>query len=258
MAEENDVSHPLKVRWNSTHSGVSLFRRIPDRHCSSAGVPGKFEIVTVLYVFKLFPLDKFCPCSRAKPIENTSGIVRYLTSHTINFINDVLLKNHSHLCHQLNLKQIIRAEWETRSSLNESDVYVVLFEVSPSNGIFESRLLHHAPTNQTEIQGEILRVNLYGESSKCIQDRYSLRSFCYCFTTKNSTSSNIKSSQSPVRWWNFQWNGTNKFVLFFFHRWRWAIFRAFIMDQSIEQLLLWSVLNQHLVQRVHSVRFHCE
>lgn len=104
------------------------------------------------------------------------------------------MKDHQHLCMTLQLKSIHRAEVEylnlnKTSNTKFSHSYTILFEVSPSDGIFESRLLFNDKTQETQFQGEILRINLYGQSSACIQDKYALRSFCYCKSYHKKTHS---------------------------------------------------------------------
>ena len=43
MVEQPTVFDPLAVNWQSTTSGISLFHPIPERNCSSAGIPGKLN-----------------------------------------------------------------------------------------------------------------------------------------------------------------------------------------------------------------------
>lgn len=120
-------------------------------------------------------------------------MIKDLALASIDHINNVKLKSHTHLCLPLELKVIIRAEVETlatpkkvnnnKNTTNEfTHSYTVLFEVSPSGGIFESRLLYHEQTKHIQLHSDILRVNLYGQTSACIQDKYELRSFCYCIS----------------------------------------------------------------------------
>ncbi len=119
-------------------------------------------------------------------------IIKELAIASINHINNIKLKNHSHQCKSLKLKTIIRAEVEelqtptimTNDTIktNFTHSYTVLFEVSPSDGIFESRFLHDEITKRIFLHSEILRINLYGQTSACIQDKYDLRSFCYCIS----------------------------------------------------------------------------
>jgi len=119
-------------------------------------------------------------------------IIKELAIASINHINNIKLKNHSHQCMSLKLKTIIRAEVEelqtpirmTNDTIqtNFTHSYTVLFEVSPSDGIFESRFLHDEITKRILLHSEILRINLYGQTSACIQDKYDLRSFCYCIS----------------------------------------------------------------------------
>ncbi|CAM4906778.1 unnamed protein product [Rotaria socialis] len=173
MVEQPSIFDPLLVDWKPTTSGISLFHPIPERNCSAAGIP-----------------EKYCPCSRSTPLDTALPVIKELTLASINHINNVKLKLHAHLCLPLELKTIIRAEVEKVSitkkvdnqTTNFTHSYTVLFEVSPSGGIFETRLLHHEKTEKIEVNSDILRINLYGETSACIQDKYELRSFCYCIS----------------------------------------------------------------------------
>ncbi|UJR09783.1 hypothetical protein I4U23_014010 [Adineta vaga] len=172
MVEEPHLFDPLLVNWQRTTPGISLFHPIPERNCSSAGIP-----------------EKYCPCSRTVPMNIDQPIIKELALTSIYYINNVKLKNHKHLCMILELKTIVRAEVEelrapifdkntTKSSFTQ--LYTVLFEVSPSEGIFESRLMYDPIKKKAQLHSDILRINLYGQTSACIQDKYDLRSFCYC------------------------------------------------------------------------------
>lgn len=151
-------------------------------------------------------LDKFCPCSYSKAVETNSSLIKDFALATIDHINKIKLANHSHLCANLQLKSLIRAEQEeifsNDRSLNFTSrsrsifVYTILFDVSPSDGIFESRLLYEAHGKKLQIHQDILRVNLYGQSSQCIQDVYHLRSFCYCLSYAKSQTNVTKTKAS--------------------------------------------------------------
>lgn len=41
MVEQPNIFDPLLVNWQPTTPGISLFHPIPERNCSSAGIPGK-------------------------------------------------------------------------------------------------------------------------------------------------------------------------------------------------------------------------
>ena len=132
-------------------------------------------------------------------------IIKQLAMTSVDYINSVKLKSHKHLCMVLELKRIIRAEVEklqvpivqkngTKSTFTH--LYVVLFEVSPSEGIFESRLLYDPGKKTVQLQSGILRINLYGQTSACIQDKYDLRSFCYCISYHKKLRTNLSRSKS--------------------------------------------------------------
>ena len=197
MVEQPHIFDPLLVDWKSTTPGISLFHPIPERNCSSAGIPGKnFSsniIVNSLVFLLLYFADKYCPCSRSTPLDITLPVIKELAVASVDYINNVKLKSHAHLCITLELKTIIRAEVETlpvtKKPVNQTGPvnsythsYTVLFEVSPSGGIFESRLLYDQQTKKHQVHSDILRINLYGQTSSCIQDKYELRSFCYCIS----------------------------------------------------------------------------
>jgi hypothetical protein len=135
--------------------------------------------------------------------------VKQVTSSALNYINHVKLKDHIHLCLPLELQRIIRAEVEdlpvvktskakTTSSTNFTHSYTVLFEVAPSGGIFESRIFYDHATGQQEVNSDILRINLYGQTSACIQDKYELRSFCYCLSNHKTMTKNEVSTMAIV------------------------------------------------------------
>ncbi|CAF1193279.1 unnamed protein product [Adineta steineri] len=193
MVEQPHLLDPLRVKWQPTTSGISLFHPIPERNCSSAGIP-----------------DKYCPCSLTIPLDIELPIIKELAIYSINYINNIKLKNHKHLCMPLELKTIIRAELEELNvpikipndtiKSNFTHLYTVLFEVSPSDGIFESRFLYDSAMKRIRLHSGILRINLYGQTSACIQDKYDLRSFCYCISyyrrLKNNSQNNNNSSKS--------------------------------------------------------------
>ncbi len=194
MVEQPYIFNPLLVNWQPTTSGISLFHPIPERNCSTAGVPGKnrFDSIFFLYILLYFILAKYCPCSRSTPLDITLPVIKVLALASVDYINNVKLKSHMHLCLPLELKTIIRAEVEKLSipkkinnqtqTSNFTHSYTVLFEVSPSGGTFESRVLYHEQTKRIELHSDILRINLYGQTSACIHDKYELRSFCYCIS----------------------------------------------------------------------------
>lgn len=136
-------------------------------------------------------------------------MIQNLVLASIDHINNVKLKSHKHLCFTLELKSIIRAEVEKlhatkppkgKPPTNDvfTHLYTVVFEVAPSGGIFESRVLYDKKTEKIQVHSDILRINLYGQSSSCIQDKYELRSFCYCISYHQKFKANLSSSNTTV------------------------------------------------------------
>ncbi len=135
-------------------------------------------------------------------------MIKELALASVDHINNVKLKFHQHLCLPLHLKTIVRAEFEKlpipkkTSNItitpNFTHTYTVAFEVSPSGGTFESRILYHQQTKRTQLYSDILRINLYGQTSACIQDKYELRSFCYCIAYHQRLKNNLSSTTTPL------------------------------------------------------------
>ncbi|CAF1552677.1 unnamed protein product, partial [Didymodactylos carnosus] len=125
---------------------------------------------------------------------------------------DQKLKNHKHLCMKLELKSIIRADVEILPKIkhyrnnvtlgNFTHLYTVLFETQPSMAIFESNLLYDPLNKFIQLHSDMSRINLYRKSSACIQDRYELKSYCYCLAyhqSLNKTLSTITTKQLITR-----------------------------------------------------------
>ncbi len=131
-------------------------------------------------------------------------MIKDLALASVDHINNVKLKSHTHLCLPLELKTIIRAEVEklpipkkinnNTATSNFTHSYTVLFEVSPSGGTFESRLFYHQSTKRIQVHSDILRINLYGQTSACIHDKYELRSFCYCISYHQKLKDSLSTS----------------------------------------------------------------
>ena len=182
----------------SSHSRQKLFISWYTRYTYTAN---KFS-----FKFRCSYLDKYCPCTHSVPIDIDQPTVKQLAMTSVDYINNVKLEKHQHLCMFLQLKEIIRAEVEQlrvpiitngTAQSNFTLLYVVLFEVFPSKGIFESRLLYDPIKKAVQLHSDILRINLYGQTSACIQDKYDLRSFCYCKSYHNRSRTNaLRSKQA--------------------------------------------------------------
>ena len=208
MVEQPNVFDPLHVNWQPTTHGMSLFHSIPERNCSAAGIPGRLVCFEFVEYLSFLHLEQFCPCSRSTSVDITSDIIKQLAQFSIDHINNFKLKNYTHLCAVFELQSIIRAELELLSHSKQkpknvtevifTHLYTVVFEVAPSNAIFESRLLYDQNSKMIKVHGDILRINLYGQSSSCINDTYELRSFCYCIVYHNKLKS-IPSATSMMK-----------------------------------------------------------
>lgn len=159
--------------------GISLFRPVPeDRSCANAGID-----------------EHNCVCYTSVKVSTELPIVKKLTSFVIQFINKQLPKT---LCAELSLKKLLAAK-RVHTNLNYDsenqgkkpllyyfyrpkddarERFLLVLELSPSNGVFEATVEHQNEAN-FHILGDISRTNRYGNQSLCIHDMH-LRHYCYC------------------------------------------------------------------------------
>lgn len=159
--------------------GISLFRNIPeDRSCANAGID-----------------EHNCVCYTSEKVPTQLPIIQKLTSFVISYINKQLPND---LCAVLSLKKLLAAK-RVHTNLNYDannqgkkpllyyfyrpkddtrERFLLVLELSPSNGVFEATVEHQNDAN-FNILGDISRTNRYGNQSICIHDMH-LRHYCYC------------------------------------------------------------------------------
>ena len=169
---------------NSNITSYSLFTPIPlERTCADAGIE-----------------SHWCACLKSEPISVSDPRVIRCVQHAVSHINEKL-KTFFTLCHQLSLKNILKASsFKTDSNvlsfksmfngmadlsdeLNGDLVhYQITFETDPSAAIFEVSFVMHMKTWDIKLHGDtISRINMYGNAPKCIEKfRPHLRPYCYC------------------------------------------------------------------------------
>jgi hypothetical protein len=148
-------------QYSVPQRGESLFSKISDtRNCSDVGVP-----------------ESMCSCSQYKKVENTSLIYRKfdLSNIVVRKIND-LLENHMTICEQLTLDKTIIVYMDT--SKKRLQGFKITIRTSPGGALFEAPVFVDSTTNEHKV-GLILRINRYGDQSKCVND-YFLRNYCFC------------------------------------------------------------------------------
>jgi hypothetical protein len=141
--------------------GESLFSKMSDtRNCSDVGVP-----------------DSMCSCGHYKKVKNIPLIYRKfnISAIVVNKLND-LLKNHKSICERLTLDKTIVVHRDI--SKKRLLALKITIRTSPGRALFEAPVFIDTSTNEHRV-GQILRINRYGDQSKCVND-YFLRNYCFC------------------------------------------------------------------------------
>lgn len=152
--------------------GYSLFTQLPHRNCNETNIP-----------------EYLCSCGISLSTDVNSRIIQKGSEFLINYINNVLLKDHHDICVILKLEYIIDAQLHNNK-------YSVIFKTQlPSNAVFDASYeliklkaeneklnndeVRYDETTKLKLVGRIIRINSYGVSSKCM-NVYWLKNFCYC------------------------------------------------------------------------------
>ncbi|XP_052099506.1 uncharacterized protein LOC127734002 [Mytilus californianus] len=176
----NSYNHHPKDTEAIQNRGISLFNEIPkDRTCADAHIP-----------------ESSCACYTSEAIPTNNAVIEKITSFVVVTIN-TYLQTHRSKCALLTLKKIHEAKlihsnlkhskpgrkkaiWQYlyKPKLDKKQRYFILFEVMPSEGMFEVTT-EITQTNNFIILDKIIRSNRYGNQSACIDDR-DLKPYCYC------------------------------------------------------------------------------
>lgn len=157
----------------------SLFTEIPwNRSCEEASIE-----------------PHWCTCIPFTTTEKSKPVVREAVKFVLNYINQDLDKNartnsSKRLCAHLTLKNIILAKKSETFLDNTTNPYVdylLIFEVSPSSGKFESTVRHYVNRKKFQVSGSISRLNLYSSQSTCVNTD-NLKKYCYCIKKNNKHS----------------------------------------------------------------------
>ena len=158
--------------------GISLFNEISqERTCESASI-----------------LPHWCTCHNKIHISVDDLIVKRAAHSVLDTINSEL-QHVEHLCAMLKLKTIVEA---LRSVDNHNDLsvrervslmiapppshdtlYQIQLQTTPGDGIFEVTV-KHLNTGNFSIEGDISRINEYGDQSTCMHTVPSLKKYCVC------------------------------------------------------------------------------
>jgi hypothetical protein len=150
----------IQVR-RSPQRGESLFSDVSNtRNCTGAGIP-----------------SSMCTCSRYKEIKNFTSLYtkRNLSGLIISKLNE-LLKDHKSVCENLALDKTISVFQAAND--RKQKTYRITIQTVPGKAVFEA-LVYFDTSGNTYKVGQIIRINRYGNQSKCVND-YFLRNYCYC------------------------------------------------------------------------------
>ena len=137
-------------------------------------------------------------------LDTDDSSIKKIAEHIVSEINK-LTKPHRHLCAELKLKKILRAQKlapEENMLLfkktNDADgfradltdktdldntTYQMWVYTTPGDGLFEVTV-NHVLHNNTFVMDDstMSRVNKYGDAPKCIEKEHEdLRKYCYCY-----------------------------------------------------------------------------
>lgn len=152
----------------------SLFQEIPwNRSCDDTSIAAHW-----------------CTCAPYKIHDKNEKLVKKAVQYVIDDVNNSL-KNFTHnndgkhrLCAYLKLKTISYSrKAEYLDAHDPYDDYIVAFQVSPSNGWFESTVRYWIVSHKFEISGSVSRLDRYESQSKCMKT--DLRKYCYCTGSSN-------------------------------------------------------------------------
>ena len=136
----------------------------------------------------------YCVCLSSKPLSTQSPLARQAGLALLSALNAATAPV-SDVCHNLTLSNVIRvALLEARGRYVDTvckpkthnpdrpdppALYSVTISAKPSGGIFEGIIFRCSNSSKFELQGDVNRQNLYGNTSHCVQGPF-LKKICYC------------------------------------------------------------------------------
>ncbi|KAK7868801.1 hypothetical protein R5R35_003642 [Gryllus longicercus] len=149
--------------------GWSLFRGVPARTCPQAGVPWEY-----------------CVCVREVALRAGDAAARAAGRALVAHVNALLADRARPAgpCARLELARVLSAQLLLPSAAvagakGFAAALRVTVRVSPSGALLEGRVERDAWNLQGRVQGDVARINQYGNQSHCLTDRL-LRYYCYC------------------------------------------------------------------------------
>ncbi|XP_063240254.1 uncharacterized protein LOC134541046 [Bacillus rossius redtenbacheri] len=160
--------------WNKHYckTSINLFKEVPvGRSCEDACIP-----------------PEWCSCAWYHDIPNNDLIgvaaLKYVVSRLKNIVSHThKLTNHTAaVCAQLSLEKVVKISKKTDENSAEVGEYLLQFETSPGNGVFEAMVRHYPEESNFQLVGDINRLSRYGNQSWCVDDSV-LKNYCFCEMT---------------------------------------------------------------------------
>ncbi|XP_061179332.1 uncharacterized protein LOC133187952 [Saccostrea echinata] len=155
--------------------GVSLFREITEsRTCAEAGI-----------------LPHWCACAERKEVSTSDSIIINVAKFLVKSINDKL-KDSRDKCEVIGLSEIRSAsrlrisdrvlDYVSKKSgkVKTQNHYQIKIKTNPGNALFEATIFQDERLHIRRVEGDISRINIYGNQSSCIKNNYELKKYCVC------------------------------------------------------------------------------
>ena len=161
--------------------GISLFREIPkERSCQDAGIP-----------------SHWCLCSEETIIDKDSRVSLEISKGVVAHINELLVSSVS--CAKLSLEsvsEIVKIQPSDKVprvagvdsdkdiyTEESAEMYQISLVTSPGHAAFEATVMYNQETSFLRFEGQISRINYYGNQSIC-EDDVLLKLYCFCNSTR--------------------------------------------------------------------------
>ena len=132
---------------------------------------------------------QYCVCLKDRPLSSTSSLALAAGAALLDALN-AAQKDVADRCHALTLglvTDLVQVDGGGRyldlicdGWLPDKSLYRVTVSAQPSGAVFEATLSKCSRFTPFEMQGEVNRLNWYGNTSHCVRDDRILRKICFC------------------------------------------------------------------------------